>query len=117
MFRGTPALILLLFCQLGAFDLSYASETVIWSHIKLRAEIYSRPPYSSAFYRFYEQNGKVLCTEIEICDKFDNCKLSLLRGKYVMPEDQNQTPVETKVSNLLQEELPKQPCLRKFNLH
>lgn len=39
--------------------------------ITIRTETYPRPPYSGATSYVYERDGKVICTKLAVCDKYD----------------------------------------------
>lgn len=55
--------------------------------ISVRTERYPRPPYSSATYYLYEREGQVICTKLEVCNKYDHCNRTYRRGAFKDPED------------------------------
>jgi hypothetical protein len=50
--------------------------------ITIRTENYPRPPYSGATYYIYEREGEVICTKLEVCNKFDECETTYKRGTF-----------------------------------
>ena len=55
--------------------------------ITITTETYPRPPYSGATYYIYERNGKVICTKLAVCNKYDECETSYHGGVFKAPED------------------------------
>lgn len=55
--------------------------------ISIRTETFPRPPYSGATYYIYEQGGDVICTKLEVCNKYDQCSTEYARGRYKSDED------------------------------
>jgi len=56
--------------------------------VTIHTEAYPRPPYSEATYYVYERDGKVICTKLAICDKYDQCDTGYHVGAFVDPDDQ-----------------------------
>lgn len=56
--------------------------------VTIHTESYPRPPYSEATYYVYERDGKVICTKLAVCDKYDQCDTGYHAGAFVEPEDQ-----------------------------
>jgi hypothetical protein len=56
--------------------------------VSIRTESYARPPYSQATYYVYEREGKVICTKLAVCDKYDQCDTGYHAGAFVDPQDQ-----------------------------
>lgn len=50
--------------------------------VTVRTENYPRPPYSGATYYIYEQNEAIICTKLEVCNKFGDCTTSYKSGFY-----------------------------------
>ena len=55
--------------------------------ITIRTEEYPRRPYSGATYYIYESAGRVICTKLKVCDKFDNCTVDYKPAAYKAEED------------------------------
>ena len=55
--------------------------------ITIRTEEFPRPPYSGATYYIYESEGRVICTKLKVCNKFDNCTVAYKSGAYRAEED------------------------------
>ncbi|KAF1011565.1 MAG: hypothetical protein E5299_01378 [Burkholderia gladioli] len=84
--------------------------------ITIRTETYPRPPYSGATYYVYEQDGKVICTKLAVCDKYDQCDTTYHAGAFKDPEDaQTGKPYGSSPAVTIQEaKLRKHQCLAKF---
>lgn len=57
------------------------------AQFSVRTEQYPRPPYSGATYYIYESGGAIVCTKLEVCNKFGACSASYHRGSYMAAED------------------------------
>ena len=55
--------------------------------MSIRTETFPRPPYSGATYYIYEQGGEIICTKLEVCNKYDQCSTEYARGRYKTDED------------------------------
>lgn len=55
--------------------------------ITVRIERYPRPPYSGATYYIYERDGEVICTKLEVCNKYDDCSTTYRKGVFKEEED------------------------------
>lgn len=56
--------------------------------VTIRTQSYPRPPYSEATYYVYERDGKVICTKLKICDKYEHCDVDYHAGAFLDPLDQ-----------------------------
>jgi NAD-dependent dihydropyrimidine dehydrogenase PreA subunit len=84
-------------------------------HITIRTEIYSRPPYYGATYYFYEKNGQLIWTKLEVCKKFGECTIACKNGKHIEQEDTS--PVEKNPAFIIpHEKYGKHRCLTRFGL-
>ena len=106
-------------------DLARAAESVRPSSpatpgsadlVTIRTESYPRPPYSGATYYLYERGGRVVCTKLEVCNKFDDCETTYHRGRYRATEDvQTGDPYgRTDAVPIAPEKLRRHQCLVKF---
>lgn len=59
-----------------------ASAEPASGQITIRTESFPRPPYSGATYYIYEQRGEIICTKLEVCNKYDECSTEYIRGRY-----------------------------------
>ncbi|RDS81073.1 hypothetical protein DWU99_18445 [Dyella psychrodurans] len=86
--------------------------------IFLRTERYPRPPYSEATYYIYEKSGVVICTKMEVCNKYGDCESQYKQGVYKDPEDAQAGAPYGATSPVLipKEKLMKHTCLNKFSL-
>jgi hypothetical protein len=86
--------------------------------IFVRTESYPRPPYSEATYYIYERSGTVICTKVEVCNKYGDCESQYEQGAYKDPEDvQTGVPYGATSPVLIpKEKLMKHTCLKKFLL-
>ncbi len=50
--------------------------------ITVRTETFPRPPYSGATYYIYERGGEVICTKLQVCNKYDDCDTEYRKGVY-----------------------------------
>lgn len=57
------------------------------NRITIRTENYPRPPYSGATYYIYERGGEVICTKLEVCNKYNDCSTEYRKGIFKEQED------------------------------
>lgn len=55
--------------------------------ITVRLERFPRPPYSGATYYIYERGGDVICTKLEVCNKYNACSTTYKKGVFKEEED------------------------------
>jgi hypothetical protein len=86
--------------------------------ITVRIERFPRPPYSGATYYIYERDGDVICTKLEVCNKYDDCSTEYRKGIFKEEEDVQtgepygkEDPVVTRPRSS-----GKHACLTKFKL-
>ena len=86
--------------------------------ISIRTENFPRPPYSGATYYIYERNGEVICTKLEVCNKYDECDTEYHKGIYKDSYDvQTGDPYgKTDAVFISTAKLRKHVCLTKFKL-
>lgn len=86
--------------------------------ITVRTENYPRPPYSGATYYLYESDDKVICTKLEVCNKFNECSTTYKKGAFKEDEDvQTGDPYgKTDPVVIASAKLKKHVCLIKFKL-
>lgn len=84
--------------------------------VTIRTESYPRPPYSEATYYVYERGGKVVCTKLKICDKYEHCDVDYHAGAFLDPLDQrNGDPYGVTAPTPIPEgKRAKHQCLAKF---
>ncbi len=83
--------------------------------ITVRTEGYPRPPYSGATYYFYERANQVVCTKLEVCNKFDECSVEYRKG--LLKDEQDRDPFErTDPVPIAAAKLVKHKCLTRFGL-
>lgn len=95
-----------------------ADAAVQRSKITIRTEIYPRPPYSGATYYIYERDGEVICTKLEVCNKYDDCSQTYQKGAFKEDEDiQVGEPFgRSKAVTIPRSKLRKHVCLTRFKL-
>ena len=88
------------------------------SNISIRTENYPRPPYSGATYYIYEREGEVICTKLEVCNKYDNCDVTYHKGTFKdeIDEQTGEPYGTTKPVFIRKSSLRKHVCLTKFKL-
>ena len=88
------------------------------SNITIRTENFPRPPYSGATYFIYERGGEVICTKLEVCNKFDDCERTYRKGKFKEDIDvETGDPYDmTKPVVIPKNKLRKHVCLTRFKL-
>lgn len=86
--------------------------------ITIHTERYPRLPYSTATYFIYEKNGLVICTKLQVCDKYNSCESTYARGAFKDPIDKKTgVPFGTTQAVLIpKDKLFKHVCLSKFSL-
>ncbi len=86
--------------------------------IYIRTENYPRPPYSGATYYIYERDDEVICTKLEVCNKYDECSVKYVKGKYKADEDVETGEPYGQTDPVLipTSKLRKHVCLTKFKL-
>jgi hypothetical protein len=52
------------------------------NRISVRTENYPRPPYSGATYYIYQRGDRVICTKLEVCNKYDRCSTEYKKGEH-----------------------------------
>ena len=84
----------------------------------IRTENYPRPPYSGATYYIYERNGAVICTKLQVCNKYDDCDVTYKNGGFKEPEDIETGEPYGKTDAVIipSNKLRKHICLTKFKL-
>ena len=88
------------------------------NRITIRTENYPRPPYSGATYYIYERDGAVICTKLEVCNKYDQCSTQYKKGVFKEDEDVQTGEPYGKTDPVLipRAKLKKHACLVKFSL-
>jgi hypothetical protein len=88
------------------------------SRTYIRTETFPRPPYSGATYYIYERDNEVICTKLEVCNKFDQCDVTYKKGRYKDDLDiQTGDPYgKTEPILIAPNKLKKHACLTKFKL-
>lgn len=88
------------------------------STISVRTERYPRPPYSGATYYIYEREGKVICTKLEVCNKFNDCIRDFRKGPYKEAEDlETGDPYgRSEPTEISGDKLLKHVCLKRYKL-
>src|SRR5687767_5613485 len=99
-------------------DSSTAASTIQTRRITIRTENYPRPPYSGATYYIYERAGEVICTKLEVCNKYDQCSTLYKRGSFKEDEDVETGAPYGKTDPVLipPSKLRKHVCLTRFRL-
>jgi len=84
----------------------------------IRTETYPRPPYSGATYYIYESGGRIICTKLEVCNKYDECQVSYWQGQHKDSEDveTGEPYATTTLVPIQSEKLKKHVCLVRFDL-
>ena len=85
------------------------------NEITVRTESYPRPPYSGATYYLYERANEVICTKLEVCNKFGECGVDYKTGLFKEEEDKDAFE-KTPPIPIPHEKLKKHRCLTKFGL-
>jgi hypothetical protein len=114
--RIASALVLLVIgCGSVWFEVAAATQT---STITVRTENYPRPPYSGATYYIYERDGEVICTKLEVCNKFDDCERTYKKGSFKdeMDVETGDPYGQTKAVVIPKAKLRKHVCLTRHKL-
>ena len=84
----------------------------------VRTENYPRPPYSGATYYIYESGGEVVCTKLEVCNKYDDCEATYHKGSFKdeIDAETGEPYGSTKAVPIARAKLRKHACLTKFKL-
>lgn len=66
----------------------------------------------------YERGGNTICTKLAVCNKFNECDNTYVRGSFKDPEDiQSGAPADTTPKVAIKEaSLSKHVCLTQFGL-
>jgi hypothetical protein len=107
-----------LFIYAGANGIGLPEGDAQKSRIYIRTENYPRPPYSGATYYIYERDSQVICTKLEVCNKFDECSVEYRKGSFKEDEDiETGEPYgKTDAVVIPVNKLKKHTCLTKFKL-
>jgi hypothetical protein len=101
------------------FDLANASSSNLQTkRISIRTENYPRPPYSGATYYIYERDGGVICTKLEVCNKYNYCSTTYEKGAFKEDVDIETGEPYGKTDPVFipTKKLKKHVCLTKFKL-
>ena len=119
MRRLLQLLIVLLLAAIGFADIAIrASASGQKNRITVRTERFPRPPYSGATYYIYERNGEVVCTKLQVCNKYGQCGTDYYKGVYKDEFDaQAGDPYgKTDAVTIPAAKLRKHICLTRFKL-
>lgn len=110
-------ILLLLLAGLGSAWLDAEAATQK-PKITIRTENFPRPPYSGATYYIYERQGEVICTKLEVCNKYDDCSTTYKKGAFKEEEDvETGEPYGSTAPVLIpRSKLRKHVCLTRFKL-
>jgi hypothetical protein len=88
------------------------------SSVTIRTENYPRPPYSGATYYIYERDDEIICTKLEVCNKYDDCSVTYKKGAFKEDEDiETGEPYgKTAAVEIPRAKQRKHVCLTKFKL-
>ncbi|MBP2302978.1 hypothetical protein [Azospirillum picis] len=89
------------------------------SDITVRTERFPRPPYSGANYYIYERDTQVICTKLEVCNKYGQCSSEYVAGPYKDQIDvKTGAPYGTTPPVAIRRtSLAKHVCLTRFHLN
>lgn len=95
-----------------------ASNSGQKAKIYVRTENFPRPPYSGATYYIYERDGQVICTKLQVCNKYDDCDTVYKKGVFKDEFDIETGEPYGKTDPVLipTSKLRKHRCLTKFKL-
>ena len=95
-----------------------SSATIQTRKISVRTENYPRPPYSGATYYIYERDGEVICTKLEVCNKYNDCSVEYKKGAYKEDVDVETGAPYGKADAVFipSRKLAKHACLTRFKL-
>jgi hypothetical protein len=110
--------ILMIAATLAGWEPVRSEAAAQQNRITVRIERFPRPPYSGATYYIYERGGEVICTKLEVCNKYDDCETQYKKGVFKEEED-----IETgepygreKAVVIPTAKLRKHVCLTRFKL-
>jgi hypothetical protein len=83
--------------------------------ISIRTESFARPPYSGATYFIYEKGGNIICTKLEVCNKFGNCTSEYKKGAF-KEEGDDEPSDKTDKATIPAAKIRKHKCLTQFGL-
>ncbi|GAA4861019.1 hypothetical protein [Luteimonas vadosa] len=89
MIGANDAKLLLAAALAASLPLGVATGCDAHAPVSVRTEQFPRPPYSGATYAIYERGGAVVCTTLEVCNKFDQCDTSHHAGPFKDPVDED----------------------------
>jgi hypothetical protein len=86
--------------------------------VTIRTENYPRPPYSGATYYIYERDAEIICTKLEVCNKYDDCSVTYKKGAFKEEEDIETGDPYGKTDRVVisRSKQRKHVCLTKFKL-
>lgn len=86
--------------------------------IFIRVERFPRPPYSGATYYIYEREGTIICTKLEVCNKYDDCTVKYEKGEFKEDEDRDTGEPFAKEGpfKIARSKERRHVCLRRFGL-
>jgi hypothetical protein len=118
MRRALIAMIVLLLAGFAVGPDPSTAAAVQRSRISVRTESYPRPPYSGATHYIYERDGEVICTKLQVCNKYDQCDTEYKKGSYKAEEDvETGDPYgKTGAVFISSSKLKKHVCLTRFKL-
>jgi hypothetical protein len=103
---------------LGGWETTPSEAAVQHNRITVRTERYPRPPYSGATYYIYERGDEVICTKLEVCNKYDECSTEYRKGSFKEEEDVETGEPYGKTDAVVipTAKLRKHVCLTRFKL-
>jgi hypothetical protein len=103
---------------LAVSETARSEAAIQQDRITVRIERYPRPPYSGATYYIYERGGEVICTKLEVCNKYDDCDRQYKKGVFKEEEDVETGEPYGKESPVVipTAKLRKHVCLTRFKL-
>ena len=114
----TLCVTLLIAAGLEGFPTERSEAAIQQGRITVRTERFPRPPYSGATYYIYERGGEVICTKLEVCNKYDQCDTEYRKGTFKEEEDIETGEPYGKTAAVLipAAKLRKHVCLTRFKL-
>jgi hypothetical protein len=106
--------------RLAAIILSFASFASFaqdggGADISIRTESFARPPYSGATYFIYEKGGTIICTKLEVCNKFGDCTSEYKKGAF-KEEGDDESSGKSDKTVIPSAKVRKHKCLTQFGL-